>query len=205
MEKKFLIYKSTNQCNQKFYIGKHETINLHDGYLGSGIAIKSAVKKYGSENFKKEILYIFESKDLMDSKEKELLTEELLNTPLCYNIALGGQGGNLGERVNAKIGETMSRILTGSKKTEEHKKAIQEAKKSYKPTEYTIEKIKNTAKMNYQNMSKDLRSKKYGHPGAANGCAKPVILNGVKYATRKECCQILNISKSKLYKMLGEN
>jgi hypothetical protein len=204
MGKYFLIYKITNQVNQRFYIGKHETCNIEDGYMGSGLAIKAAIKKYGQDNFRKEVLCIFDSIEQMNDKEKELLPEETLMDPLCYNIAIGGQGGNLGASVNKKIGETMSRILSGVAKTQKHKNAIKKSKQSYKPTECTISNIRQTAILNYQKMSVEEKSKKYGHSGGSNGSAKPVILNGKHYATRKECCQVLNISKSKLYRLLGE-
>ena len=204
MKKYFLIYKTTNQINQKFYIGKHETYKLDDGYLGSGVVLTSAIQKYGTNNFSKEILYVFDNKDQMESKEKELITEEILSNPMCYNIALGGQGGNLGSEVNKKIGQTMSKVLAGVKKSASHKEAISIAKKAYKPTSNTIEKIKQTAILNYQNMSADEKRKKYGHSGHTNGSAKPVTLNGITYSTRKECCEALSITKHKLYKLLGE-
>ena len=48
---KFTIYKVTNLLNNKYYIGMHRTTNPNDGYLGSGVAIKKAIKKYGKEAF----------------------------------------------------------------------------------------------------------------------------------------------------------
>jgi hypothetical protein len=56
-----IIYKITNKVNSKIYIGqdKHDNPN----YLGSGKILHLAFKKYGSENFIKEIIEECESKE----------------------------------------------------------------------------------------------------------------------------------------------
>jgi hypothetical protein len=64
--------------------------------MGSGKLIKAAIRKYGKENFTKEILHICSSLEELNQRERELVTAEVLKDPLSYNIALGGGGGWLG-------------------------------------------------------------------------------------------------------------
>jgi hypothetical protein len=71
----------------------HSTPDLDDGYLGSGKRLKSSVKKYGEENFKREILEFFESRDLLKKREAELVNDDLLKDPKCMNLQHGGGGG----------------------------------------------------------------------------------------------------------------
>jgi hypothetical protein len=75
--------------NGKYYIGKHQTKNLDDGYMGSGKLLKRAIKKHGIANFTKEILHIFQIEEEMDAMEKELV----VLSEMSYNICEGGQGG----------------------------------------------------------------------------------------------------------------
>lgn len=89
----YIIYKITNTINNKIYIGKHQTVDIHDSYMGSGKYLRRAVEKYGIENFKKEILFQFDNEVDMNEKEAELVTEEFCMRSDTYNICVGGKGG----------------------------------------------------------------------------------------------------------------
>jgi hypothetical protein len=89
----YTIYVTTNKINGKKYIGKHVTNDPNDTYIGSGIILNKAVKKYGRANFDKQVLYIFETEMEMNLKEIELITSEVVSNDDYYNCALGGKGG----------------------------------------------------------------------------------------------------------------
>ena len=89
----YTIYKTTNNINGKYYIGKHKTTNLDDMYIGSGKILKHAIKKHGIDNFIKEYLFIFDNEEDMNNKEAELVSEEFIKEDTNYNLKLGGEGG----------------------------------------------------------------------------------------------------------------
>ena len=86
----YTIYKTTNIINGKYYIGKHQTKDLQDGYMGSGKLLKAAISKYGKENFHKEILHVVQTEKEMDLLEKILVVPDI---EISYNLCNGGKGG----------------------------------------------------------------------------------------------------------------
>lgn len=93
IDKKYhFLYKTTNLLNGKFYYGMHSTTDLDDGYLGSGRHLKNSIKKYGKENFNRKIISFFDSREDLVKAEIELITEDLIEDPNCYNAQMGGDG-----------------------------------------------------------------------------------------------------------------
>jgi hypothetical protein len=93
----YYLYKITNLLNHKIYIGCHQTTNLDDGYMGSGKALLLSQRKYGIDNFSKEILEFFDDTESMLLAEKRIVTKEFIQEDDNYNLAEGGKGGYKGE------------------------------------------------------------------------------------------------------------
>ena len=89
-----IVYKTTNLINGKIYVGQDESNN--DDYIGSGKIIKQAIKKYGIENFKKEVLEHCKTKKQLCNQEKYWIKKlDARNHEIGYNIQPGGEGGYL--------------------------------------------------------------------------------------------------------------
>ena len=88
-----IIYRTTNLLNGKSYIGL--SVHNQQHYLGSGVGIKNAIKKYGKENFKKEILEDgFDSLDELCKAEIRWIALEKTSNPYgVYNMHEGGHVG----------------------------------------------------------------------------------------------------------------
>lgn len=105
-------YRVDNLVNGKYYIGKRSCFGNpeDDPYLGSGKNIRRAIKRYGPENFKKTILAEFDTEEDAYLCEAELVTKDVLLDPMCYNICLGGIGGQRGTVYLNRNGE-MTRVM----------------------------------------------------------------------------------------------
>lgn len=92
--KHYLIYQIRNKLNGMIYIGQHQTENVDDGYMGSGLRIQYAINKYGIENFEKTILFECNSEEEMNQKEAEIVNEDFIARDDVYNIVPGGWSGS---------------------------------------------------------------------------------------------------------------
>ena len=145
---KYTIYQIKNKINGKLYIGKHQTENINDGYFGSGVALRSAVEKYGKENFVKEILFVFDTEKEMNAKERELITEEFVMRNDTYNLGVGGEGGPhfKGKTHNEEIISKRTESRKDFKHSVEARKKISEANSRRDISDETRKKIAEKAK-----------------------------------------------------------
>lgn len=86
-------YKITNLINGNFYYGIHSTNNINDGYMGSGSRLHTAYKIFGKENFIKDILKYFSSREDASIYESMIVNEQLVHEEKCYNLKIGGDYG----------------------------------------------------------------------------------------------------------------
>lgn len=106
---KYIVYQTTNLVNNKIYIGVHKTENpeVFDGYIGNGVIISSpssymkpttpfqyAVKKYGTSNFKRTIIKIYNTITEAFSLEASIVDYDFIKRKDTYNVALGGGEGS---------------------------------------------------------------------------------------------------------------
>jgi hypothetical protein len=153
-----VIYRTTNSINKKWYIGKDATNN--NSYIGSGKALKNAILKYGSNNFKKEI--IEECSDLPHLAIREahwILVTNAVNDPMSYNLVSGGNGGD-----RSKFNSKGWYISTISDSTETYITNIAEWCRINKVSVSTVSRLTNPSHALFQKQSNGWRFRKENQP-----------------------------------------
>ena len=122
------VYKTTNLITGQIYIGA-KSKSLYDTppfYLGVGKLIKEAVKEYGFENFKKEILSenITDLDELNDLEEAHISIEKSGVEYGNYNIQKNGGPIVIGAGNNKESAKIVGKKLRGRVRTDEHKQNI---------------------------------------------------------------------------------
>lgn len=126
-----IIYKITNKINGKFYIGK--TIDClknrwskHCRPSSKCTYLSSAIKKYGPDNFKLQILIHCTSKKHLNELEQMCIAKYKPD----YNLTKGGDGGALTGPALEKMKLNVSRSLRGVKKPKRSKRHSENISKS---------------------------------------------------------------------------
>lgn len=135
------IYKITNKITKKCYIGetkynpeirwrRHlQTINKNIGCP----ALKDAIKKYGADNFKFEVLIICFDEDRY-IYEKQYIKNFNSQVPNGYNILEGGEGGGFigkkhTEETKQKLSESLKKFYEKSEERQKKSLSIKQAMK----------------------------------------------------------------------------
>jgi group I intron endonuclease len=180
------VYLVKNLISNKLYLGKHSTDNLNDGYIGSGVLINKAIKKYGKENFQREIIQFYNTSK--EAYKLELLLSksvDIVDNHLFYNLKFGGDGCGPGEENS----------FYGKHHSEETKQKISKANKGRKYEDIEFRKrLSNLRKK--ENLSEETLKKK---SESILGCKNPFYNKHHSQETKDL------ISKSKIGKNLSED
>lgn len=189
------IYITTCNVNNKKYLGQRKYSRGWEGYLGSGVAFENAVKKYGKENFKREIICEADSPEELNRLEYELSVKyDVVNSDDWYNLCYGGCSTN------------------GYKFSEETKKIMSQKKKGLydgcnNPMYGVHRKLTEEHKQKISEHAKDQWGEKnfmYGKTYGQNPRARKVVCieNGVVYDSAKRAAHELNVNYTNLVGVL---
>lgn len=166
------VYLTTNKVNGKRYIGRRTSNQfLGNQYLGSGVHLNKAIKKYGKENFSVEFIESTETlKDLIELERYFIRLADAVRDEGFYNSSYGGPqegwtkgDGNiakredirkinrekhLGKKMSPEFVEKQRQIhkgkpsgMKGHKQTDYCKKITSETTKNYNLTKRDYKKI----------------------------------------------------------------
>lgn len=217
------IYKTTNIVNNKVYIGKSEK-SFNPNYLGSGILLNRAIKKYSRASFTLEIIETCDTIDKLNEREKYWISF-YLKQGASYNLAEGGTGGNttryysndqkdvfkknlskalLGRKVKQSTRDKLSRSNKGKfygdklVLSNSLKKVWQDPTSIFNSIEYR-KKLSNS--LIGRIVSEDTRNKiSKANSGKNNGMSIKIKVDNIIYETRRECARFYNISETAVTK-----
>lgn len=201
-------YFVINLVTRKGYFGVHSTNDIEDDYLGSGVLITRAVRKYGKENFIKTIVSVYSTKEEAYAEEVRVVTKEYVRYEGSYNLNPGGKGGLLleGERL-----ETFREMARGRRHTQETKDLLREIKSTFRHTEDAKSRISES--LMGRAVTEDTREKiglansgeKNGMYGKLPSNSKKVlhIPTGIEYPSIAHACRELNLKYFTEYRRLN--
>lgn len=130
------IYKTTNLINNMIYVGQCvKSIECSQTYFGSGKMIKLAIKEYGIQHFKKEIIEICKNNE--DLNKAEIFWIKYFNSrnpDIGYNITKGGTISEMGNRIKAALNTPEAKKIASDKnkkmwQNSEYRKKVTESNK----------------------------------------------------------------------------
>lgn len=197
-----VIYKITNLINHKTYIGL--TIKDRSWYFGSGIAIKNAIKKYGKNNFKKEILQSGFSnlEDLCKAEIEWINKEKESNQFGVYNMHPGGLIGDVtrGKTAEERYGHDKALEISDRISNTLKSKGIKPpSRKGSKGSDKQREAVRLTAKTR-KHTPEEIQS-------LIERTSRPIVCieTNVEYGSLKAAAESLGLSKGNICSVLNGN
>lgn len=212
---KWILYQTTNLINNKIYIGVHKLSNTIDSkrYLGSGNALKLAIRKYGRKSFTRTTLTEFNCASEAYVAEAGVVTKEFCSREDTYNIKTGGIGG-LGGRLGAKCTEEHKAKIGAANKgkiiSEAHKvilRAVNIGNKNCLGRVHTEEaraKIK-AARKNQIITEKHKAKMRASKTGAKNHLSLAVIINDTYYESANMAAKSENVPSTTAMRRVKSN
>ena len=152
------------------------TNDLNDGYLGSGIHLKSAISKYGRDNFSREILEFADTEERLFELERTYVSEDWISSNRTYNAKIGGFGG-WGGYSRDRRSRVAKEVWKRDGYREKHSKIMLERWKDPKYVEFQ----KNHPKMK-------------NRFGGDNPAEVSVEVDGIKFETKRNAANHFGVS-----------
>jgi group I intron endonuclease len=216
------IYKTTNLLNNRVYIGKKHKSIFDPTYYGSGVILNEAIKKYGKENFKIELLDWADNIKKLNYLEKYYILQ-LTDVYDLYNISKGGDGGDTTSSHPNKIEIVNNRKknlknwhnnlseeekIKRGKKISASKKGKSNGHEGFTQSDKTIEKIRKSNiefdranNPEWKKAHSDAMAKRKGKPLVKK--YKPVTVDDVEYPSIKDAMAALNIKHRAIFYKLS--
>jgi len=137
------VYITTNMIDGMRYIGRCKFNRQRNWkyYMGSGVRLLRAIKKYGEENFARQIVQIAYSEEELDFLEIEFIkNHNAVYSDDYYNIGAGGKTSPFAGKTKEEMDVIKNKIIGrftgknsprfGMKASEETRRRIRETRKS---------------------------------------------------------------------------
>ena len=175
--KEWIVYETRNKRNGKIYVGTHgQKIGTHfDGYLGSGVVLREAIRKYGKEAFERHTLSTHSTELGAYAEERRIVCRDFVERRDTYNTAIGGLGGD--------------RFSTHPKK-EEYRRKLQEASIKNGAHKHLPEsRGENNGFYGKTHSEASNELNRLANSGANHSSSIHWIYDGVEYGSIRECAR----------------
>lgn len=157
------IYLIVNNINGHTYVGQKKLYSKSwnkDGYMGSGVLLEPAYKKYGIDNFEKFLICFCNSAEELNEKEEFWIAEYKNRGKAEYNLTKGGhsfsstpwnKGKKMPEEIRKKNAEAHkgNHYRKGKPCSEETKQKLSICNKGKVVSEETRKRLSEAAKKDW--------------------------------------------------------